>query len=79
MDTKKERARVERLEKLVDMYEQAERRERIMTETEDFLNNLFGTMRFDKSNYRHSMQITNAAKKRIEAAYINTLNTLNHE
>ena len=78
MDTKKERARVERLEKLVDVYEQAERRERIMTETEDFLNNLFG-MRSKGSKYLHNMEITNAAKKRIEAAYINTLNTLKHE
>lgn len=74
MDTKKERARIERLEKLVDMYEQAEKRQRICNDTERFLNDLMG-IRTVSDRYLHNVEITKAAKKRIEAAYINTLNS----
>ena len=74
MDIKKERTRIERLEKLVDAYEQANRRMSIMNETHDFFNNLFGIGSID-SRYIHNVQITQAAKKRIEAAYYKTLNS----
>lgn len=77
MDTKKERERLERLEKLLDMYEQGERR----IESNGHSVGIFAKMERDfggfidlANGYKKRVADTKAAMQRIEIAYKLTLN-----
>lgn len=77
MDTKKERERLERLEKLLDMYEQGERRiESNVTSIGIFakMERDFGGFVNLTDRYKKCAADTKAAMQRIEVAYLSTLN-----
>lgn len=77
MDIKKERARLERLEKLLDMYEQAEHRIESNSNSVGIFTKMerdFGGFINLTDRYKKSVADTRAAMQRIEIAYKLTLN-----
>lgn len=77
MDTKKERERLERLGKLLDMYEQGERRIESNVQSVGIFAKMerdFGGLVNLIDRYKKRVDDTQAAMRRIEIAYKLTLN-----